>query len=109
MRRPVSFRILVALVMVALSFKADGHEIVDFETEVLPILRQNCDGANCHMGQQTSGVELTSLETILASVGDLYGTPLVIPGNPDGSPLIDSIMNSPPVKSQIRPVTQRPA
>ncbi len=75
---------------------AVAHEVLNFEEDVGPILQKNCGGAGCHMGAKTSGAEFTSFETLMLSVGAQYGSPLVVPGRPELSPLIDKISSVQP-------------
>ncbi len=74
---------------------ARAHDGVEFP-EVQTILAKHCGGAGCHMGEKTSGVDMTTYASLMASVGDLYGTPIVVPGDPDASPLLDKVENSSP-------------
>ncbi|SMO40813.1 c-type cytochrome domain-containing protein [Fodinibius sediminis] len=60
---------------------------------VQQILTENC--GNCHIGNRTSGVRLDSYENVMGSVGDQYGGPIVIEGEPDNSPLVDKIESDP--------------
>lgn len=51
---------------------------------------------DCHTGSQESGVRLNTYDNVINSVGDQYGTNVVIPGSADTSPLIDKIASSNP-------------
>ena len=62
-------------------------------TNVLQIFQDNCGG--CHIGNAQNGVQLDSYQNVTTSVGDVYGTEVVNPGNPDQSPLVDKIEPSP--------------
>ncbi|MEX0846059.1 MAG: T9SS type A sorting domain-containing protein [Balneolaceae bacterium] len=64
---------------------------VDYDDEIQPIFNQNC--VSCHGG--TSGVTLSSYDAVMNSVGDQYGTDIVVPGEPDESPLVDKIETNP--------------
>ena len=75
---------------------AVAHEVLDFDEDVGPILQKNCGGGGCHIGEKTSGAEYTSFETLMLSVGEQYGSPLVVPGRPELSPLIDKISSAQP-------------
>jgi hypothetical protein len=57
--------------------------------EVLPILRTHCN--NCHgdVGKPKFGVDLRTVASIMK--GDKNGDPIVVPGNPEKSPLYESI------------------
>ncbi|MEQ8525127.1 T9SS type A sorting domain-containing protein [Gracilimonas sp.] len=64
---------------------------VDYAGQIQPIFNANC--TSCHGGQ--SGVTLTSYSTTMNSVGDLYGTEIVVPGEPNNSPLVDKVEPNP--------------
>ena len=88
MRRPVLF-LCAALALAGLSLLAPlpAQQSVDFAKEVQPILADKCVG--CHRGDSApSGLKLDSPTGILAG-GD--SGPAVIPGDPDGSLLIQAI------------------
>ncbi len=89
--------VLLSLFVVAavVPARAVAHETIDFR-EIQPIIVKNCGGSGCHLGQETSGVELTSYETMMASVGAQYRGPIIIAGDADASPLIDKVSNSSP-------------
>jgi len=82
------------------------HEGVDFDTEVLPVVEIRC---GCHIGTAESGVELSSYESLLGSVGDLYGSLVVTPYDGLGSVLWDVIFNEPPEFGRPMPPTSDPA
>ena len=75
---------------------SEGHDLVDFEKDVKPIFTESCSGTTCHIGRKSNGVELTTYETTLASIGSAYKKAVVVPGSPDESPLIDKIANQRP-------------
>lgn len=64
---------------------------VDYSDEIQPIFDANC--TNCHGSQ--SGVTLSSYDAVMNSVGSQYGTEIVVPGEPDNSPLVDKIEPEP--------------
>ncbi|MGH9363414.1 MAG: hypothetical protein ACRD2T_16010 [Thermoanaerobaculia bacterium] len=76
---------------------ARAHEVVDFAGEVKPILDRSCGGLGCHLGERTSGVELTTWEDVVGSIGEQYGGPIVLPGKASVSPLIDKISRAEPL------------
>jgi hypothetical protein len=86
----------LAALLVLLPATAHGHEATSFEAEVKPILRKSCGGTNCHINSVQSGVDLTTFQKVMGSVGLQYGGPIVIPGDPDQSPLIDKVSGNPP-------------
>jgi hypothetical protein len=49
----------------------------------------------CHISQTTNGVRLNSYSNVINSVGTQYGTNVVVPGDANGSPLVDKIEPSP--------------
>lgn len=65
---------------------------VDYDSEIQPIFTANC--IQCHGG--TSGVTLSSYDNAMNSVGQQYGTMVIIAGEPNQSPIIDKISNSNP-------------
>lgn len=66
---------------------------VSFASDVQPLLTSRC--ASCHASAATSGVDLSSHATLMASVGNQYGEAIVRVGDPAGSPLIDKLEASP--------------
>ncbi|HZN60115.1 MAG TPA: c-type cytochrome domain-containing protein [Planctomycetota bacterium] len=88
--------LLLAAAGVFCSGALSAHELVSFEAEVKPILQRSCGGMGCHIGETQSGVELTSYEKAIASVGDQFQTAVIVPGDPDASPLIDKVSNATP-------------
>jgi len=73
-----------------------AHELVFFEKDVKPILQKSCGGMGCHIGEETNGVEMTTYDKIMASVGLQYEKPIVVPGKPEESPIIDKLTNATP-------------
>ncbi|MBI4602590.1 MAG: hypothetical protein HY721_11580 [Planctomycetes bacterium] len=88
------------VVLASLGLGAAGrlaaHDLVSFEADVKPVLQKSCGGTECHVGRSQSGVELTSYATLMASVGEQYAGPIVVPGDPDASPLIDKVASAQP-------------
>ena len=78
------------------SSAARAHEVVTFEESVKPILQASCGGTQCHINQEMSGVNLTSYQTVMTSIGTEYKGPIVVAGDPDASPLIDKLAGAPP-------------
>ena len=70
---------------------ASAHDTLDFNA-IQGIFRSSCGGGACHINQATSGVNLTSYETLMASTGVQYGGPVVVAGSPSRSPLIDKVL-----------------
>lgn len=65
---------------------------IDYAEQIQPIFSSNC--VACHGG--TSGVTLSSYQATMNSVGHQYGMNVVIPENPDGSPIVDKISSDNP-------------
>lgn len=74
-------------------FSAAAVAQVDYSTEIQPIFTANC--ISCHGGQ--NGVTLTSYSAVMSSVGDQYGTNIVIAGEPNQSPIVDKIEPNPDI------------
>lgn len=70
---------------------------ISYTADVQPIFNSYC--TNCHGG--TSGVTLSSYNSTMNSVGNRYSTNIVIPGNPDQSPLVDKIEPDPELGSRM--------
>ncbi|SMO34612.1 T9SS type A sorting domain-containing protein [Gracilimonas mengyeensis] len=70
---------------------------VDYETEIQPIFNSNC--VTCH--GSSSGVTLSSYDAVMNSVGNQYGSNIVVPGAPDDSPLVDKIEPNPEFGSRM--------
>jgi len=91
---------LTALALTALSTLAprvaEAHELADYDRDVKPIFLESCSGTTCHIGRKSNGVDLTTYETTMASVGSAYKKAVVVPGSPDESPLMDKITNQRP-------------
>jgi hypothetical protein len=67
-----------------------GKSPIQFISEILPIFQNNC--TMCHGG--LSGVSLTTQGEVLNSIGEQYGTKIIIPGDSENSPLINKINSS---------------
>ncbi len=65
---------------------------IDYNTRIQPIFNSNCTA--CHGG--TSGVTLSSYAAVMNSVGQQYGRNIVVPEDPDDSPLYDKISSNNP-------------
>ncbi len=73
---------------------ADGSETVSFKDDVAPWMVNVCMG--CHSGNNPrSGFNITTFEQLLAG-GDTGNT--VVPGDPDGSYIVDLVLRQDPLK-----------
>ena len=90
------FSVIFILMFAALAISADSQTAVDFETQILPILKNRC--FNCHSAPMTDtdgtiskpkgGVQLDSVKGIAES---LYGE-VIIAGEPEDSLLYQRII-----------------
>lgn len=67
-------------------------------TNVSQILNGSCGGSSCHLSSPfESGVNLSSYDNVMNSVGEQYGTEIVDPGDgsQDASPIVDKINANP--------------
>ncbi len=97
MKHRIALFVSFAIAFVLSGAPAFAHDEVDFSRDVQPVLQRSCGGLACHLTQKTSGVELTTYQAIIASVGEQYQAPIIKPGDPAGSPLIDKIANDAPL------------
>lgn len=71
--------------------------LVSYSQDIQPIFNGSCTGSECHSSSnQESGVDLSSYDAAINSVGIQYGTEIINPGNPDESPIVDKISNDNP-------------
>ena len=68
---------------------------VSFAADVQPLFRATCGGVGCHIGETTNGVNLTTHAQVLESIGLQYNAPIVVPGEPENSPLLDKLSPDP--------------
>lgn len=85
-------RIALSLVL-STFFMGVATAQVDYNEEIQPIFNANC--TSCHGSSAQSGVNLTSYDATMSSVGTQYGQNIVVPGQPNNSPLVDKIEPSP--------------
>ncbi len=78
-------------ILIFLGFSSIAEAQVDYATQVQPIFNSNC--TSCH--GSNGGVDLRSFSALMSSVGNNYGTNVVVPGDPDASGLVDKIEPSP--------------
>lgn len=70
-------------------------EDVSFMADIQPIFNGTCGGAGCHLESSQSGVNLSSYNQLMNSIGQQYQREIVQPGEPDESPLVDKISPNP--------------
>ncbi len=74
----------------------DPERNVSFSQDISPIFQSSCAVSGCHdSGTQESGVNLSSYDDAINSVGSQYGENIINSGNPDDSPLVDKIEPDP--------------
>lgn len=102
--------VTAAVLLTILPLAAPGltEKVVDYQRDIQPLLSKSCSGQSCHIDRRTSGVELTSYETVMASVGEQYGDKIVVPGKPAQSPIVDKISNEPPSFGRRMPFGRSP-
>ena len=87
----------------------DPDRPVSFSEDIQPIFNGNCALSGCHdSGTQESGVNLSSYEAALNSVGVQYGTEIIDPGNPNNSPIVDKISSENPQQGERMPLNAQP-
>jgi hypothetical protein len=81
--------IAIGLIVFTAALHADDRV---FEDRVAPVLRRHC--LRCHQGSKAKGgLDLTTAKGLLAGA---EGSPVVVPGKPDESRLIDAISGDKP-------------
>ena len=70
-------------------------EDVSYSADIQPIFSSSCGGGGCHLGSSTNGVNLSTYNSVINSIGAVYGDSIVAKGDPDGSPLVDKIEANP--------------
>lgn len=68
---------------------------VRFSQDVSQIFHATCGGSGCHINNVKNGVNLTTYATVMASVGQAYGSPIVVARNASLSPLVDKLGSNP--------------
>jgi len=84
------------LATLVLSAPALAHDLVVFDRDVQPIFQRSCGGGSCHINQSTNGVQLTTYQHVLSSVGNRYDGPIVVAGDPASSPLYEKVSSDSP-------------
>ncbi len=68
---------------------------VSYSLEVQPLFSRSCGGGGCHFSSSQSGVNLSSYQQVITSIGVAYGRLIVDPGDGDTSPVIDKMRVNP--------------
>ncbi|MGN8226456.1 c-type cytochrome [Gracilimonas sp. BCB1] len=72
---------------------------ISYSEDIQPIFTSNC--GSCHINSTTNGVNLTSYNTTINSMGSVAGGPIVVPGEPENSPLVEKIKPDPSYGSRM--------
>ncbi len=108
-----TFRALLGVALITLVFAGCQREVLDnstlvdvqgvsYSAEVQPILTNSCGGSGCHLGNdQTSGVNLSTYQQVIGSIGEGYNGPIVISGDGANSPLVDKLGSRPRLGSRM--------
>jgi hypothetical protein len=103
-RAPYYGRVAVCLLFIFSACKDSSNDLtgpiesdgpVSYASDIQPIFSSRCSGAECHIPNSMSGVTLSGYDLVLASVGEQYGTRIVVPGDADSSPIVDKILPNP--------------
>lgn len=79
---------------------------VSYSKDIQPIFNSSCALGGCHdSGTSRSGVNLSSYNSAINSIGARYDTLIILPGNPSGSPIVDKISNNNPQFGQRMPLS----
>lgn len=78
----------------------DPNEVSYFE-DIQPIFNGSCGGSGCHISNAQNGVNLSDYNSVMNSIGAVYGEPVIIVGNAEDSPLVDKIEPSPQFGSRM--------
>ena len=97
---------LLCVLGLAAVTRAQAPDPVDFPTEIAPLLEASCDGAFCHIGLRTSGLELSDYDTLVESVGERYARSAVVPFRAERSPLWEKIALEEPSEGQRMPLAR---
>ncbi len=85
-------RYLLLFLLIILFPLEQSFAQIDYEEQIQPIFTSSC--VSCHGG--TNGVTLSSYDATMNSVGSQYNTNVVIPEEPDESPIVDKISSDNP-------------
>ena len=78
---------LITAVMLQFCICSSTKAQVDYTSQVQPIFTQSCEGGFCHIGMDTSGIDLSSYDAAISSVGFQYEGMTIVPGDSQASPL----------------------
>jgi len=84
-------QVVTAALMMALAAAAapSAAEAISFETHIQPIFMNRCAACHAPPGRLRGGLDLSTAELTLK--GGLSGPEIIVPGDPDASPLVQMI------------------
>lgn len=87
----------------------DPNRAVSYSQDIQPIFTGNCAESGCHdSNTQEHGVDLSSYASAMNSVGVQYSTEIIVPGEPNNSPIVDKISNDNPEEGVRMPYQRNP-
>ena len=87
----------------------DPDRPVSYSQDIQPIFNGSCALSGCHdSGTQESGVNLSSYDDAINSVGVQYETEIIQPGEPQNSPIVDKISTENPQFGERMPLNRSP-
>lgn len=85
--RDISLFLVTVLLLIQYLFCTIVQAQVDYGSQVQPIFTQSCEGGFCHIGMETSGIDLSNYDAALLSEGFQYAGRSILPGDAQNSPL----------------------
>ncbi len=75
---------------------------VSYSEKIQPIFNNSCGGSACHTnGGNANNVNLASYQTAINSIGQQYGSLVIVPDSSDISPLSDKLNSNPEFGSKM--------
>ncbi len=87
------YRLRTVFIIGILMMPALSRAQIVYGDDIQPIFDSHC--VACHGGQ--SGVTLGSYSAVMSSVGEQYNQNVVVPGEPDDSPIVEKIEPNPSI------------
>jgi hypothetical protein len=87
----MNYRIPASAILLVFLLSGISRSQVAYHDSIQPLFNSHCTA--CHGG--TSGVTLSSYNSAINSVGDQYNMNVVVPGQPDQSPMVNKINPNP--------------
>jgi mono/diheme cytochrome c family protein len=90
------------IILLLIGYSPATQAQIDYQSQVQPIFNANC--TSCHGAN--GGVNLSSFSALMSSVGNSYGSNVVVPGDPQASGLIDKLGTNPQFGNPMPPSGQ---